>query len=154
MAGAAAIGPVHTALTAAIQAALTSVQFSSGGGGQQVSLTVYDGVADQRPSVPYVVVGGSSSEEPFHTLGPATGAKFGGQVRIPVRVVTQYPTTEAQTYSMWSSIKSAIEQQPLTVAGFTRASVTVDGARLLTDTVGGIVTRELVAPVDVLVHQG
>ena len=33
-------------------------------------------------------------------------------------------------------------------------SVTVDGARLLTDTVGGIVTRELVAPVDVLVHQG
>jgi len=87
MAGAAAIGPVHTALTAAIQAALTSALFSSGGGGQQVSLTVYDGVADQRPSVPYVVVGGSSSEEPFHTLGPATGAKFGGEGGVPGRVL-------------------------------------------------------------------
>lgn len=154
MASAAALGPVHEALTTAIETALTSALFDGGPGAAQVALTVYDGVAAQRPTVPYVVVGGSSTEDPFHTLGPATGAKFGGQVRIPVRVVTQYPTTEAQTYQMWSVIKGAIEQQPLTVAGFTRASVTVDGASLLTDTVGGIVTRELVALVDVLVHQG
>ena len=154
MASVAAIGPVHEAMVTRLREVLAASRFEGGPGGSLVAVTVYDGDAAQRPTVPYVVIGGTSTESGFHTLGPASGAKFGGQVRIPVRVVTQYPTTEAQTYRMWSGIKSAIDQQPLAVAGFTRASVTVDGASLLTDTVGGIVTRELVALVDVLVHQG
>lgn len=154
MASAAAAGPVHEAVLATLTVALAPLRFDIGPAGTLGALTVYDGVAAQRPAYPYVVLGGSSTERPYHTLGPTSGAKFGGQVRIPVRIVTQYPTSEAQTYALLSTVKAALDQQPLTVQGFGRGAVTVEDSTLLSDVIGGVVTRELVAEIDVLVHQG
>lgn len=153
MASVAALGAVHEALVDRLQTVLASWRFDSGAAGERVAVTVYDGVAVQRPDVPYLVVGGSSSEQPYHTLGPTDGAKWGGEVRIPLRLVTQYPMTEGQSYRVLTVIKAAIDGQPLTVAGFASAAVTCDGTQLLVDTVAGTVTRELLTDVDVLVHQ-
>lgn len=154
MGGVLALGSVHESLVARVRAALDGLLFDVGPSGARAALTVYDGVAVQRPAYPYLIVGGSSGESPFNTLGAASGAKWGAEVSIPLRVVTQYPTTETQTYRMLNVLKGALDQQPLTVSGFASVDVTMGRTTLLSDVINGVPTRELVTDVDVLVHQG
>jgi hypothetical protein len=147
-----ALATVHDALVSRIRAVFNGLLVDSGPSGMRSAVTVYDGVAVERPAYPYLVVGGSSTEEPYNTLGGATGT-FGATVTIPMRVVTQYPMTEGQTYRVLNMVKGAIERQTLIVPGFVSVDVEITGATLLSDVINGLVTRELVAPVDVFVHQ-
>ncbi len=153
MAAVTAAGPVLEALLARLGELLGAVQFDSGPRGARASVGLHEGVATQQATVPYLIVGGDTNETPYHTLGPADGAKWGGQVRLTLRLVTKYPTSEVQTWRIWHVIRAALDQQPLTVAGFGEGAVTIEGASLLSDVIAGVVTRELVATCDVLVHQ-
>lgn len=156
MASTAAAGVVLEALVARVTELLDGVQFdlSASWPARRDAVTVYDSVAVQRPAVPYVIVGGSSSESDFNTLGPVDGAKWGSTVRVPIRLVTQAPTSEAQTWRIWNVLKQAIDGQRLTVAGYGQsAQVDLGSASLLIDTIGGLVTRELVGVAEIIVHQ-
>lgn len=148
-----ALATVHDALVSRIRTVFDGLLVDSGPSGMRSAVTVYDGVADQRAACPYVIVGGSSTEDPYNTLGDASTATFGATVTIPLRVVTQYPMTEGQTYRVLNMVKGAIERQALTVQGFPSVDVEITGATLLSDVINGMVTRELVAPVEVFVHQ-
>ena len=143
--------PVLDALIPALRTAVAGVQFASGSG--VVTLTVHEGHADQSAGKHYVVIGGNTTESPFHTLGPATGPKWGGTVEVPVRIVTQYPTTERQTWAMLAAIKAPLEGQKVLVAGFGEVLVEFGFATMLVDTINGVVTRELIAPVQMTAHQ-
>lgn len=156
MSSTAAAGVVQEALLARLTELLDGVLFdlSISWPARRAVVTVYDGVAAQRPTVPYVIVGGSSSEADVNTLGPATGAKWGSSTRVPIRLVTQAPTSEGQTWRIWSAIKQGIDGQRLTVAGYGQsAQVDLGSATLLVDTIGGVVTRELVGVAEIIVHQ-
>lgn len=153
MSGAGTIGSVHEALVARVRELFDGRLVDVGPQGLKGRVTVYDGVADARPAYPYVIVGGASSETPYHTLGAATAPSVGAFVRVPVRIVTQYPTSEGQTHRVLNMLRVGLDRQTLTVEGFPTAAVTFDGATLLSDMTGGVVTRELVAPVEVFVHQ-
>jgi hypothetical protein len=86
-----AIGVLGSALLVVIRAALLTPTFPVSATTSRV-VTVYDGVADQPPTYPYVIVGDADSAQPFNTLGPPSGSKFGAIPRVTVRLVTQYPT--------------------------------------------------------------
>ena len=152
MASVVAAHPVLDAILTAVTAAFAGRTFMSGTMGV-ATISVHEGQAAQLAPKPYVIVGGNTSENPLHTLGPATGAKFGATVTVPIRLVTQYPTTERQTYAMFEALKSALDGQKIAIAGFGRVLVECGFGQLLTDTVNGVATRELVAPFDVTVHQ-
>lgn len=151
----AVIGPAHEAVLAKVRAIVAGATFEIAPSTPPArgAVAVFEGAATNGTPAPYVIVGGSSVETPYHTMGRPDGARWGGSVEVPVRLVTRYPTTEAQTFRIWQQIRAGLDEQPLTVEGFNDVSVTVGQARLLTDLVAQVVTRELVALVDVHAHQ-
>lgn len=156
MASTAAAGVAQEALLARIAALIAGLNFdlSTSVPPRRAEVTVYDSVARQPPTVPYVVVGGGSSESDFNTLGPSDTAKWGSSARIPIRLVTQAPTTEGQTWRIWNVIKQGIDGQRVTVSGYgPSAQIDLGSATVLVDIVGGVLTRELVGTADILVHQ-
>jgi hypothetical protein len=85
-------------------------------------------------------------------MGEVDQPKWGGVASIRVRVVSQY-RGESEVRQIMSLIKARRDGQPLTVTGYPTAIVQFQQATLLTDTISGIVTRELVADFDVTAHQ-
>lgn len=157
MASAVAAEPVLDAVLAAVRALLAGRLFdiSTGPTPARSVLTVFESVADQRTTTtgPYVIVGGGTREIPFNTMGPVDGPKWGATVLVPIRIVTQYPTTERQTHRMLGAIKAGLDGQRLVVAGYGEVLVTFGDAEMLTDAINGVPTHELVTEVDLTVHQ-
>jgi hypothetical protein len=149
--------PVLDAVVTAVRALLAGRLFEVSGGPtpKHAALEVFESVADQRTTTPppYVIVGGGTTERPFNTMGPADGPKFGSVVLVPIRVVTQYPTTERQTHRMMAAIKAGLDGQRIPVSGYGTPIATFEDAQMLTDAINGVPTYELVADVDLTVHQ-
>ena len=156
MASRAAIAPVYAALLARVRAVFDGVlvDASRSQPPAQRAVTVYEGMATQRDPFPRVIVGGGGAlERSLHTLGPTDGAKWGGIVEIPVRVVGQYPMTEGQVYQVVDLLKAGVEGQPLTVDGFPRVDVEAPAGAMLSDLITGVTTWEYVQTITVTVHQ-
>lgn len=147
-----AAGTVHDAVLSRVREFLTGILVEISPAGMRGPVTVYDGVAKQQPAYPFVLVE-TTGERPYDTLGTASGAKFGGSVRVTLRVIAQYPTTVTQTYRIANLLKGALDRQPLAVSGFSTVDVTWESSTLLTDQIGGVPTWELVSILDVFVHQ-
>lgn len=146
MASTQALGPVITAVLAALRASVTLTTY--------VGVRVYpdsDGDVPAKPVYPYVQVE-SLGEDPENTLGGPSLAKWGSHARIAVRVGSQ-SRSDAQANAIVGIIKGVLEGQALTVAGYATADVAYDGVQPMRDTVSGVTTREWIALFDVLVHQ-
>jgi hypothetical protein len=107
--------------------------------------------AGPRPIYPYVLVEGSG-EVPLNTLGGSSLPKFGSFARVQVRAVSQIPG-ETEAAAIIGAVKTALDGQPITVAGYLSAGVTFEDLIPLKDTVNGIVTREWIAEFEVTVSQ-
>jgi len=157
MASAVAADPVLEAVVTAVRVILAGRLFdvSQGPIPAQSALAVFESVAGQRTATPppYVIVGGGTTERPFNTLGPVDGPKWGSLVLVPIRIVTQAPTTERQTHRMLHAIKAGLDGQRLAVNGYGTPIATFEDAQMLTDTINGVPVYELVVDVDVTVHQ-
>lgn len=146
MASTLALGPVITAILAALRASVALTTY--------VGARVYPDDNGDAPSIlvyPYVQVE-SSGEVPFNTLGEPSAAKWGGLVRVHVRVGSQ-SRTDAQANSMTSVVKQVLDGQSLTVAGYPFADVAYEDLAPMRDATGGKVTREWVSTYEVMVHQ-
>lgn len=119
------------------------------------NLGIYDFVPQGTPRdqlYPYVRVGGNSSERAYNTLGTEDALKYGSIARVPIRAVSQERGSQ-EVYRVMSAVKARLDGRKLTFGSYGPAIVTCESAVLLQDTVGGVVTRELVADFDVTVHQ-
>lgn len=146
MASTQALGPVTTAVLAALRASVTLTGY--------VGLRVYpdsNGDVPAKPSYPYVQVE-SAGEEPENTLGDVSAAKWGSHARLQVRIGSQ-SRSDAQANTVLGLVKGALDGQALTVSGYPDVDVAYEGLQPLKDTVSGVTTREWVAIFDVLVHQ-
>lgn len=146
MASTQALGPVTTAVLAALRASVTLTGY--------VGLRVYpdgDGDVPAKPAYPYVQVE-SAGEEPENTMGPVSAAKWGSHARVQVRIGSQ-SRSDAQANTIVGIVKGVLDGQTLMVTGYSFADVAYEGLQPLKDTVSGLTTREWVALFDVLVHQ-
>lgn len=146
MASTLGLGPVITAVLAALRASVALTTY--------VGLRVYpdaDGDVPPKPGYPYVAVE-SSGETPFNTMGDPGAAKWGGLVRVQVRVGSQ-SRTDAQANSITSVVKQVLDGQPLSVSGYATVDVAYNDVAPLRDFTGGVVTREWVSTYEIMVHQ-
>ena len=143
MASTLALGPAAAAVLALLKAttALTAIVPAA---------RVVDDVS-ARPTLPYVLVE-SGLEHPLNTMGPPSALKWGSTAVVQVRVVSQY-RGEAEATQIMGLVKAALDGQPLNVAGYASVVVAFESARMLKDTIAGVVTREFVADFAITVHQ-
>ena len=155
MASVCTLAPFHTALLAVVQAVFASVTFPVSASSSGL-VAVHDSVAPQKPTYPYWIVGDGGSETPCNTLGDAEQPKFGGEARVPIRLVTQYPTSKAQTLAIFGAAKAAIDGKAFVVAGFGSVLVTVEAMQVLQGSAvaGGPTVFEVVAECEAELHQG
>ena len=115
---------------------------------------IYDFVPQGTPRnqlYPYVRVSGGS-ERPFNTLGTESALKYGSIAVVTVRAVSQSRGSQ-EVYGVMSAVKARLDGRKLTFGSYGAAIVTCEHVVPLTDQVGGVITRELVAEFDVTVHQ-
>lgn len=146
MASTLAMGPVVTAVLAALRASVALTTY--------VGLRVYpdaNGDAPSTPAYPYVQVE-SIAELPWNTMGPASAAKWGSTTRFQVRIGSQ-SRSDAQANAIASIVKQALDGQPLTVSGYPYATVEYADIATLRDLVGGQTIREWVVSFEAWVHQ-
>lgn len=160
MTGVVVLSPAESAILKAVQLVMNGRVFAVDFADTKVQLPVYHGAADPRAVKPYVLVGDSSNALKYNTLGPKSSAvdavdnaNLGATVRVPIRVITQYPTSQEQTYRMMNPIHAAINGQRLDVDGYGRSVATFENMSMFIATVNGVLTRELFVDVDLTLHQ-
>jgi hypothetical protein len=154
------LSPAEDVIVAAVRTALAGRMFSVDFAETKKELPVYHGAADPKSVRPYVIVGDSSNALKFNTLGPAKDAvdatenlNIGATVRVPIRVVTQYPTSQEQTHRMAGPLQAAVNGRRFDVPGYGRTTATFENMSLLVATVDGVLVRELFIDVDLTLHQ-
>jgi hypothetical protein len=144
MASTLALGPVHAAILARLRASAALL-----------AVVPVARITDQPAAttmMPYVLVE-MGDETPFNTMGGTVDSpKFGGVVGVRVRVVSQF-RGDSEAALILDLVKSELDGRDLTVAGYPTAIVAFERADLLKDTVGSVVTRELVGTFSVTAHQ-
>lgn len=147
MASTLALGPVTTAVLAALRATVALTTY--------VGVRVYpDGDGDAKPNVnmPYVQVE-AQGETPFNTMGSGVSAlKWGSVAQIGVRVFSK-SRSEAQVTSIASIVKGALDGQALAVSGYASVDVSFSSIVPLQDLEAGVPIREWLVLFDVTVHQ-
>lgn len=147
MASTLAMGPAITAVLALLRASTVLTT--------HVGVRVYPddrGMVPTRPAYPYVQVE-SGTETPLNTMGPATGAKFGSETRLRIRVGTQ-SASEAQANAITSVVKGILDAQPIAVTGYTQADIEYQSLTPVTAVADGCVgVREWVSEYLVTVRQ-
>lgn len=126
MASTLAMGPAIVGVLAALRA---SVALTT-----HVGPRVYPddrGMVPQRPAYPYVQVE-TGTEFPANTMGEPNSAKYGSDVRVRVRVVSQ-STSEAQANAISSVVKGALDGQLVTVSGYGPALAEYQSLTPITD---------------------
>jgi hypothetical protein len=148
------IGLLSAAILAVVRTAFATATFATTPAATLARVTVYDGVAEQTPTYPFVVVGGADIAQPFNTLGDADQPKFGSIPKIVVRLVTQYPTTRAQASTIWAAVKAALDGKRIAVSGFGDALVTCETELVLPPgMVNGPVIMERLGEFEAELHQ-
>lgn len=138
------IGPVASAVLAALQAAVTVTA-------QVPADRIVDEVPS-RPTYPLIVVE-DAGEDPFNTLGAPDAAAFGSTARVGVRVLSQY-RGDTEIHAIQSAVRGALDGLSITVPGFPTDVLTFDTASpVFKATANLIVTREQVAIYALTVHQ-
>lgn len=146
MASTLALGPVMTAVLAALRASVSLTGY--------VGVRVYpddDGDVPTKPTYPYVQAE-SINEVPWNTFGAVTDAHFGSIARFQVRVGSQ-SRSDAQANTIASLVKQVLDTQTITVTGYTNASVEYVDLQTLRDMQGGITTREWLLTFEAWVKQ-
>lgn len=147
MASTQALGPAITAVLAMLRASPTLTT--------HVGARVYPddrGMVGNRTAKPYVQVE-TGNEFPFNTLGPPTTSKWGSEVRLQVRVVSE-GQSEAQVNAISSVVKGILDGQPIVVAGYGSADIEYQGLQPITMVKDGCAgVREWVNEYLVTVHQ-
>jgi hypothetical protein len=147
MASTQALGPAITAVLALLRASVALTTY--------VGARVYPddkGMVGSRGAMPYVQVE-TSNEFPLNTMGPASSLKWGSEVRLHVRVVSQ-GTSEAQVNAISSVVKGILDGQPITVAGYASACIEYQSLTPITSVKDGCAgVREWVNEYLVTVHQ-
>ncbi len=147
MASTLALGPVTTAVLAALRATIALTTY--------VGARVYpdsNGDAPQKPTYPYVAVE-SHGETPFNTMGSGVSAlKWGSVAQIGIRIASQ-SRSDAQVTSIASIVKGALDGQVLVVSGYASVDVSYASIVPIEDLTAGVPTREWLVLVDVTVHQ-
>lgn len=146
MASTSALGPVCTAIRAALVASVSLTGY--------VGTRVYpdsDGDAPQALRYPYVQVE-SNGEIPENTMGPASAAKWGSVARVNIRIGSD-SRSDAQANTIAGIVKGVLDGQPLTVSGYPFVTVEYTDLQPIKDFVGGKTIREWVLGFDVTVHQ-
>lgn len=143
MASTLALGPVHAAILAKLRASAALI-----------AVVPVANITDQPAAglTKFVVVE-SGDETPFNTMGGTVDhPKFGGVATVRVRAVSTF-RGDSEVALMMNLIKSELDDQSLTVAGYPTAIVSFVRADLLRDTVNNVITRELVGTFNVTAHQ-
>lgn len=147
MASTLALGPVTTAVLAALRAvvALTT----------HVGARVYpdsNGDAPQKTAYPYVQVE-AQGETPFNTMGAGVSAlKWGSVAQVGVRIFSN-SRSDAQVTSIASIVKGALDGQALTVSGYASVDVSFASIVPMQEFEAGVTIREWLVLFDVTVHQ-
>lgn len=144
MASTSALGPAAAAILGVLQ-----------GHAPLLAVVPVDRIVDEippRPVFPYVLVE-ADLELPVNTMGPPTALKFGSDVKVGVRIVSQY-RGDSEATSILNVCKAALDCQPVTVAGYVGTRAEFESATMVKGTISGVVTRELVATFSVLGSQG
>lgn len=148
MASTLALGPVVTAVLAALRATVALTGY--------VGARVYpddNGDVPAKPTYPYVQVeSAGETEGGASTMGSPSSSHFGSIPRLQIRVGSN-ARSDAQANAITNIIKQALDQQPLTVSGFAFVNVDYVDLAPLKDLVGGVTIREWVSTYEVLVHQ-
>jgi hypothetical protein len=154
------LSPAEDVVIGAVRNALSGRTFSLDFAETKKEIPVFHGAADPKTPRPYVLVGDSSNALKFNTLGPAKdavdateNANLGATVRVPIRVITQYPTSQEQTYRIAAPINAAVNGKRFDVPGYGRTTASFENMSMLIATVDGVLVRELFVDVDLALHQ-
>ncbi len=104
-----------------------------------------------RPVYPFVLVE-SAGERSVDTMGAVASAKWGSDMTLRTRIISQY-RGESEVATILSLVKASLDGATLTVSGYPSVSCDFATTTTLRDTVAGVVTRELVADFTVIATQ-
>jgi hypothetical protein len=108
-------------------------------------------VVPQGALRPYLVIDGAT-EVPFNTLGTPSMPKWGGDVTFQAKVVSNQSDSEGLT--ILSRVKTVLDGQPLTMAGFPTVIVSFDSLQpSFTEIVAGSPVRHVPSVFRVQAHE-
>ena len=144
------LAAVRTLLVANVPLAATLAVAPSGlGGGPSIWA---ESAVPQASAFPYLTLG-APTEVPWNTMGPADLPKWGSIATFQVKALSKEMADDGN-YARIALVKTTLDGILLTVPGYGSAFCKFDSmATPYTETIGGVVIRQLPAIFRVLVHQ-
>lgn len=144
------LAAVRTLLVANTSLAQTLATVPAGyGGGPSIWA---ENAVPQTASLPYLTLG-APTEVPWNTMGPSDLPKFGSIGTFQVKALSKEMGDDGN-YARIGFVKATLDGIMLTVPGYNTAFCEFDSLPSpYTETIGGIIVRELPIIFRVLVHQ-